>query len=173
MDDLGIALCPPTNDDTEFLFSLALERQWGFRWAFADFLPTFEVFRSRIWSNTSLRYVLQVEGRRVGLCVAWGSDGSEDDLLIDLLLAEDNMYRAWGHVVLASFLDYLFLISAVRKVRMEVPVTLSRELKLEETPFQSEGCLTDFYYLGGEFIDMEVLSAWSDGYGEWRAARDA
>jgi len=162
-------------EDAAFVYMLALNNQWSFRWCITSVLPGIELFASRVWHWTVGRFLLLLpSGEAAGLVVLHNTDGSEDFRTLDIVFADWEFgIRAFGPVSEVCF-DYFFGVSRINKIYVDLPDSLHSAVHHRLPDYlHQEGRIKEYYFLNGHYEDRIISSAFFEDWASTRKSGEA
>ncbi len=159
-----VSLRPIAEGDLDMLLRWQREPEVAHWWDEAD-LSREEMRREYLEPDIAptWRFVIEWEGRDVGMVQYWHKYPDTDDLWsagIDILIGEaDARDRGVGREAIRVLLRYLFEVKRLHRVTIDPEVANVRAIRAyERAGFTRDGVLRHEYQIRGEYVDTQYLS---------------
>lgn len=165
LSNRSLRLEPIGVDDINFLYTLAVDPEVGFRWRYRGSPPPVDQFVRELWDQVLVQFV----ARRVkdhtpaGHLVCYGPDPGRRYAYVGAVFLPEYMGSGLGARAVIMFIRYLFHTFTFTKLYMEIPgfnwpLVSSGEGRL----FHVEGILRDHEYYAGQAWDKYLCAIYPD-----------
>jgi len=160
-----IRLVPLQSHHHEFLYELATNEEFGYRWRFGGAVPTLEVFEQNLWANVLAQFTVveRRSGSLIGMVVAYNADLTQGHVYVGGVMTSGVQRTGLGIEAFHVFSRYLFGTWNLRKLYFDVP-----EYNVEFLAsgigniLKEEGRFRQHTYYGGRYWDRFVFALYRD-----------
>jgi RimJ/RimL family protein N-acetyltransferase len=151
--------------DVDFLFSLAVAPETGFRWRYRGAPPPVERFSAELWAQVLVHYVVRraATNEPAGYVVAYGADLGRGHVSLGAVFTPQHVGTGMAAQATAMFVRYLFHTFPLRKIYLEVPgFNWPQIASAAGTLFEVEGVLREHDYYAGRHWDKYICAIYPD-----------
>lgn len=161
LESRTLRLAPITPDDIDFLYSLAIDPETGFRWRYKGSVPSLERFTAELWDQVLVQFVVRrvEDSVPVGQVVAYAEEPSLRHARVGAVFHPLCAGTGLAAQAVSLFVRYLFHTFPMNKIYLEVPGYNWPQLQSGQgVLFQVEGVLKDHDYYAGRYWDKYVCA---------------
>ena len=154
-------LLPP---DYQFLYQLAVDPEYAYRWRFRANLPSYEEFLHLLHQGVLVQYLVTKRGgEQLGLVVCYRADLRNRHAYVAMQAVPELIGKGWALQAASLFINYLFTCHDFHKLYVE-----TYEFNLDtfrsglDWLFTEEACLKDHERFMGRTWDLHILACYRD-----------
>jgi RimJ/RimL family protein N-acetyltransferase len=160
MRGLRVSLTPVLPRDTDFLYSLAISEETGFRWRYRGSAPSYETFQGVLWEGIAAQFLVRDQaGVPVGHAIVYNADFNLGLAHIGIALVGPLLGTGVGVEATRLLLHHAFSTWTLRICYLELPeYNYAQFASGEGRVFLVEGRLHDAEVYGGRYYDRLILA---------------
>lgn len=158
-------LHPIGPEDMDFLYSMAISPQEGYRWRYRGRVPTPAAFQEQLWSGVLAQFVVRSrsDGSPMGLVVCYGYDSENGYAYFGAQFASEWVGKRAAFPPVMKCIQYLFQTWPLRKLYFDVPEfnlpAVSRHIG---GLLKEEGVLQAHDYWNGRYWAKHILAIYPE-----------
>lgn len=167
-----VSIRPVTATDLDYLYSLCMEPDIGFRWRYGGVHLDPDQFRRGLWDGVLAQFVIvsSRSGHRIGLAVGLNADLRNRYVHFAALLDPQVQGSGWAFEGVVLAVDYLFTGWDFRKIYIESAGHIAQDYERGLLRYGTlEGELKEHAYLGGRYWPMRIFAIYRRNWEEIRS----
>lgn len=155
-----VRLVPATPNYYDFLYSLVVDEEVGYRWRFAGSVPAREAFDRVLWNNVLAQFIVLStgSGAPLGLVQAYNAELSQGYTYAAQVMSREATGTGVGAEAFYLFAGYLFRVLPLRKLYLDVPEYNLPLVSSRTIPLRPEGRLREHSHYDGRLWDRVILA---------------
>jgi hypothetical protein len=161
-----VRLIPATPNYYDFLYSLVVDEEVGYRWRFAGSVPAREAFDRALWNNVLAQFIVVStdNGAPLNLVQAYNAELSQGFTYAAQVMSREATGTGVGAEAFYLFAGYLFRVLPLRKLYLDVPEYNLPLVSSRTIPLRSEGRLREHSHYDGRLWDRVILALYRQDY---------